>query len=190
MNMTLEKKHIKNKEEYNNLEKLLEKKQENFIKNIFTKYDFIEKYNYVEKNKIYTDFFNEGIAIFSGILLFALGIMSIKISVFLFIFITFSAMMMLISSPHLSIVKKMNCKRWLRKKENEDLLANKIFMNSRVDKEVLQIFIETYGEKEFVDIMLGKEFLKYEELLNYIDNAKKIKEEKLILLETAKCLLQ
>lgn len=35
MNMTLEKEHRKNKEEYNNIEKLLEKKQEFFLKNVF-----------------------------------------------------------------------------------------------------------------------------------------------------------
>lgn len=179
----------KENEKLKNLKALLNRKKEDFIKNIFPKYSYSKKVSFMMDKNISNFNYMDMMVILFGflVMLSSLFVIDISLIIFFCVAILGGAIML---STHTLIIKKFTSMLWFTEDENLNFLASEMFVDSAVDKELLKHFIETYGEEEFVNIMLGKECLTYKDFQLYIDTKSKKEKEKLILSETAKCLLQ
>lgn len=193
--MIKEKDTVFNKEEVEKSEDfktLFKKKKEYFFKNTFPSYGNIEKLSFMRKSKIdiYTCW--DIMITILGVLMIASCLFIANFSVPIFISLLISGFIIMLS-PLTLTVEKITSKWWFRKKKNQELLAHHMFLDYSLDRELLKCFVETYGEEEFINIMLGKESLKYKDVIEYMDNKKSEvsgQKERQILAETAKCLLQ
>lgn len=171
--------------------KILEKKTY-FLEKFFPEYGDLEKFSFIRKSKIDINTCWDMMIIILGALMTASSLFIINFSSLVSLPLLISGFIIMLS-PLTFTVEKITFKWWFRKKKNQDLLAHQMFLDSSLDKELLKCFIETYGEEEFINIMLGKESLKYKDVIEYMDNKKSEvsgQKERLILAETAKCLLQ
>lgn len=171
--------------------KILEKKTY-FLEKFFPEYGDLEKFSFIRKSKIDINTCWDMMIIILGALMTASSLFIINFSSLVSLPLLISGFIIMLS-PLTFTVEKITFKWWFRKKKNQDLLAHQMFLDSSLDKELLKCFIETYGEEEFINIMLGKESLKYKDVIEYMDNKKSEvsgQKERQILAETAKCLLQ
>lgn len=194
-NMIKEQDTVFNKQHFEkseNFKNLFKKKNEYFLEKIFPEYGHLEKLSFMRKSKIDINTCWDMMIMMLGTLIVISSLFIMNFSFWVSLYLLISGFIIMLS-PLTFTVEKITSKWWFRKKKNQDLLAHKMFLDSCPDKELLKCFIETYGEEEFINIMLGKESLKYKDVIEYMDNKKSEvsgKKERLMLAETAKCLLQ
>lgn len=158
------------------LDSILKEKEKDFINNIFPNFSMKEKVEFIENNKILNYFDSNPVILyiysclmFSMIAMFfsmlndsLLGFMSSC----LFLSCTFLVRTKLFKSRFFN--------SWLSKRNNLNFLKNEMFRASVVSKDVLKVFINTYGEEKLVEVLVEKEHLTYADLQSLIKKQKKL----------------
>lgn len=172
----LEKNDIKmsrNNKENEDYGSLIKRKKEYFEENIFSNYSEKEKLLFKEEH--WPTELRGNIYLVSNCftLYFFMFTNNLKLTITQFLLGTI--FLLLSYNPSF---KKFLLKKWMKEKENYDLLLNRMFLESPVDNEVLKFFIKKYGKEEFSYIIYNKKFLTYEDIKEYMDNASKRNEKK------------
>lgn len=157
------------------LDDVLKEKEKDFMSNVFPTFSYEEKVAFIEKQKI-IDYYNYN---------------PVVAYIICFIFLPlFSAFFLMISEGPEAIIypflflplvflsrtktfKKIIFNSWLSKQSNLSFLKNKMFKESIVSKDVIKVFVKTYGEQKMIEALVEKDHLTYADLQYLISKEEK-----------------
>lgn len=178
------------------LDNILKNKKADFIENIFRKYTLTEKSNYIEKIRlseldlnvyevtVFIIMFGSFVVSLISLLVFSDQIHVINALLFFMIAIFFTFMY------KMTFFQKITSKKWLKQEKNRDTLQSEMFLDYAVDKETMKYVVQCYGKEHFVNLMKGKENLKYKDVFSYVQKIDSENDEKEKLSKVAECLLK
>lgn len=194
MSVITEKDIISNIEDISVAERVKNKlfeKQAVFCENVFPKYSFKEKACYMNNNNINNENALTFISFFTGILTFACGTsINLVSNNFFYAFLCFFVGVFVSLSFTFTYFQRMTARIWLSKEKNNKFLSNEMFWNSNVDKETMKYMVQCCGKKHFVNLMKGKENLKYKDVFSYVQKIDSENDETKKLSKVAECLLK
>lgn len=181
------------------LTELIESKKQLLRHGIFAKQSESEKLDFVENNELANEIVEKRKDIY-GVIAFFLAIFSVvgicysrfndlNMLTTLFLIITILTVIILPDTIKSSETSKFIIKKkWLNKQENIEILKDEMFENSIIDEEVMRCFVNTYGEKDLINLMLDKENVTYKDVKKYITKEENLKDKKEILSKAVNCL--
>lgn len=181
------------------LTELIENKRKFLRDDFFDKQSESEKLNFVENNGMAHEMVEKrkmfyGTSAFFLVIFSMIGFCHASVNhlTILTAFFLIISMLLVINLPdtiNSSNISKFIIKRkWINKKENIEILKDKMFENSVIDEEIMRCFVNTYGEKDLVNLMLDKENVTYKDVKEYIAKEEVLKDKKEILAKAVNCL--
>lgn len=157
------------------LDDVLKEKEKGFMSNVFPTFSYEEKVAFIEKQKI-IDYYNHN-PVVAYILFFIflpfVGLVYSIINNTPEAMIYPSLLLPLVFLSRTKTFKKFIFNSWLSKQSNLSFLKNKMFKESIVSKDVIKVFVKTYGEQKMIEALVEKDHLTYADLQYLISKEEK-----------------